>query len=317
MIVTRDGDSLAGPPSAIAMGVFDGLHRGHQRVISEVIQLAREHDAVPTVVTFDPHPAEVLSEGGAPLMLSTIDQRLEGLAALGVEHTRVLTFDHSLAEESAVSFVDRVLARELNARQVVVGSNFRFGHDRVGDVALLEREGDVRGFRVHPAPLYGDGVRWSSTAVRVALASGDLARANTVLGRPFTLRGEVEHGDARGVGLGFPTANVAVARRQQLPANGIYAGAARARDATWWPAAISVGTRPQFYDDGATLVEVHLVGFGGDLYSETLDVAFAEALRGEMSFADVDELIEQIGRDVKQTLAIFDSFSAESSALLG
>jgi riboflavin kinase/FMN adenylyltransferase len=319
MIVVRDGESseLGLRRSAVAVGVFDGLHRGHQNVVAQVIGLASQHDAVPAVATFDPHPAEVLDTGHSPLLIGTLAQRLEGLAALGIELVRVITFDHVLAHESARSFIDRVLVGELRSRDVVVGEDFRFGHERDGDVALLEHQGLTHDFRVHPAPVYGDDHRWSSTAVRRLLAAGDVARASVILGRPFVLRGTVEHGDARGGELGYPTANIVGATRQQLAGVGIYAGAARTADGHWWPAAISVGTRPQFYEDGALLVEAHLPGFSGDLYGETLDVAFVARLRGEETFAGVGELVAQIGRDVEQTLEIFKKFSPQSSVLLG
>jgi len=316
--VIRDDDAGARSEreSVVAIGVFDGLHLGHQRVIEQITSLVGRDGALATVVTFDPHPAQVLAPASAPLLIATMDQRLEGLATLGVDQVRVVTFNHVLAAESATSFIERVLVGELRTRDVVVGEDFRFGHDRKGDVAMLQHVGSSHGFTTHPAPIYGAGSRWSSSAIRLALASGELHDANDILGRPFTLRGTVEHGDARGAGLGYPTANVLTAPGQQLPAIGIYAGAARDGDGRWWPAAISVGTRPQFYDDGPLLVEAHLVGLEGDLYDSVVDVAFVARLRSEMTFAGTDELVAQIDRDVVQTLEIYDSFTPESSALL-
>jgi riboflavin kinase/FMN adenylyltransferase len=317
MIVLGEGESAPGSqPSVAAIGVFDGLHLGHQQVLAEVCQLALERGAVATVVTFDPHPATVLAAESAPLQLGTMSQRLEGLSALGIELVRVLRFDAALASETARSFIERVLVGELRVGDVVVGEDFHFGHDREGNVALLQREGVTRHFDVHPAPIYGGNQRWSSTAVRSALGSGDLFTANALLGRAFTLRGTVVHGDARGQELGFRTANVATEPRQQLPALGIYAGAARTPDRTWWPAAISVGTRPQFYDDGVVLVEVHIPGFHDDLYGAQLDVAFMSRLRGELTFADVDDLVAQIDHDVTETLEIYKRFLPQSSLLL-
>jgi riboflavin kinase / FMN adenylyltransferase len=318
MIVLGEGENAPGSqPSAAAIGVFDGLHLGHQRVIAEVCLLAQERDAVATVVTFDPHPATVLAPESAPLQLGTMSQRLEGLSALGIELVRVLRFDSALASETASSFIDRILVGELRACDVVVGEDFHFGHDREGNVAMLQRVGATRHFDVHPSPIYGGNQRWSSTAVRSALGSGDLFTANALLGRAFTLRGTVVHGDARGQELGFSTANMATEPRQQLPALGIYAGAARTPDRSWWPAAISVGTRPQFYDDGVVLVEVHIPGFHDDLYGAQLDVAFMARLRGEMTFAGTEELVAQIDHDVAETLEIYTRFMPESSPLLG
>jgi len=319
MIVVRDGDTskLSSSDSVIAIGVFDGLHRGHQAVIDMMLHLdgERARDAVPTVVTFDPHPARVLAPEHAPRLIGTLDPRLEGFRALGIEQVRVLTFDRRLAAESAPDFVARVLAGELHAWEIVVGADFRFGRDRIGDVALLSAEGQRYGFGVYEAPTFGER-RWSSSAVRAALEEGDVASANETLGRPFVLRGRVEHGDARGGELGYATANLATEEFQVVPLEGIYAGAARTPDRTWRPAAISIGTRPQFYENGPLLVEVHLPGFEGDLYDASLDVAFLARLRGEEVFSDVDALVAQIGRDVQQTVELFKKFSEFTSALL-
>lgn len=319
MIVVRDGETskLSNCDSVIAIGVFDGLHLGHQAVIDMLLHLdgRRARDAVPTIVTFEPHPALVLAPERELRLIGTLDQRLEGFEALGIEQVRVVTFDQDLANESPSDFVARVLAGEMHAWEIVVGEDFRFGHDRVGDVALLSAEGQRYGFGVYEAPTFGEP-RWSSTGVREALEAGDLEVANATLGRPFVLRGRVVHGDARGGELGYATANVATAALQLVPLQGIYAGAARTPDRTWRPAAISIGTRPQFYDDGPLLVEVHLPGYEGDLYDASLDVAFLQRLRAEAVFADVEGLVAQIGHDVDETLEIFKKFSHLGSALL-
>jgi riboflavin kinase/FMN adenylyltransferase len=319
MIVVRDDETskLSTRESVMAIGVFDGLHLGHQAVIDMLLHLDgdRASDAVATVVTFDPHPAQVLAPEHAPRLLGTLEQRLEGFEALGIEQVRVVTFDRHLASESASDFIARVLVGELRACQIVVGEDFRFGHDRAGDVALLSAEGQRLGFGVDEAPSFGEP-RWSSSAVRETLARGDVEAATSMLGRPFVLRGRVEHGDARGGELGFATANIATEPLQLVPLDGIYAGAARTPDRQWRRAAISIGTRPQFYENGALLVEVHLPGYEGDLYGASLDVAFLSRLRGEEVFSDVDALVAQIGRDVQQTIEIFKKFSTFTSALL-
>src|SRR5580692_1717105 len=187
MIVVRDGETseLADCDSVIAIGVFDGLHLGHQAVIDMVLHLdgQRAKDAVPTIVTFDPHPALVLAPERELRLLGTLEQRLEGFEALGIEQVRVVTFDEELASESASDFVGRVLAGELHAWEIVVGEDFRFGHDRSGDVALLSAEGQRFGFGVYEAPSFGEP-RWSSTAVRKALDAGDVTTATSLLGRP-------------------------------------------------------------------------------------------------------------------------------------
>jgi riboflavin kinase/FMN adenylyltransferase len=317
MIVLHDEPRETTHASAVAIGVFDGLHRGHQKVIDRLCQVAKRHKALSTVVTFDPHPATVLAPERAPLLIATLAQRLEGLERLGVEQVRILRFDEPLARESAASFIERVLVGELATTHVVVGEDFHFGHNRDGDVEVLRSVGERRGFTVHPAPIFGEGSRWSSTAARQSIQRADLKSANEMLGRPFTLRGLVKHGDARGRDLGYPTANMGFSERQIVPGLGIYAGSLRTPDHRWWPAAISVGTRPQFYEDGSVTVEVHVPGFSGDLYDLELDVVFLEHLRGEMVFSGVADLVAQIDRDVVQTLDIFKKFSPGDFALLG
>ncbi len=304
-------------PSVAAFGVFDGLHLGHQALVAHVVRLARENQATPSIITFDPHPALVLSPLAAPRLIGTLDQRLEGLERLGIEQVGVLGFDELSASESASSFVERVLVGRLGVTELVVGDDVHFGRHREGDVALLEREGVRLGFRVHTSPTYGGDQRFSSTSVRTMLSEGDVAGAQQILGRPFVLRGTVVHGDARGRELGFPTANLRVGERQVLPALGIYATAVHTRDDQWRCGATSVGTRPQFYENGGVLVEVHLPDFEGDLYDQVVDVAFLARLRGEATFATLEDLLAQMKRDVSVSAEIFQGFSPEASLLLG
>ncbi|HEY5104186.1 MAG TPA: bifunctional riboflavin kinase/FAD synthetase [Acidimicrobiales bacterium] len=318
MIIVRDQDMSATSleESVVAIGVFDGLHRGHQEVIRRLVSLAKDEGTLATVVTFDPSPAMFFTPTKAPRLIATLEQRLEGLDALGVDQVVVLTFDAALANESAREFIQRVLVGQLRTRGVVVGEDFHFGHQRKGNVALLEEVGAESGFSVHPAPLFGDAERWSSTLVRKALGDGALDVARAILGHPFTLRGVVVHGDERGATLGFRTANLVLPIVQQLPAEGVYAGATSI-EGTWWPAAISVGTRPQFYENGDLLVEVHVLGFEGNLYDARLDVVFLARLRDQTTFDDPAALGEQIGRDVAETLQIFENLSPEEFELLG
>lgn len=316
MRILHEQSRVSSEPSAVAIGVFDGLHLGHQKVLERLTRVASRHRVRSTVVTFDPHPAVILAPERAPLQIATLAQRLDGLERLGIDQVRILDFDEQLARESAASFVERVLISDLKVRHIVVGEDFHFGHNREGDVEFLAREGVLRGFDVQPAPIFGDAHRWSSTSVRQFLQASDLVRANQTLGRPFTLRGTVVHGDARGRELGYPTANLKVHPRQILPDLGIYAGGVRTTDARWWPGAVSVGTRPQFYDDGSVLVEVHIPGFNDDLYDQEIDIAFLQHLRGELVFSDVAELVAQIERDVAHTTAIFEKFTPERYALI-
>lgn len=300
----------------VAIGVFDGLHRGHQAVISQLRELAREYRAAPSVVTFDPSPASVLAPDDAPRQIATIDQRLCGLEALGVQRVRVLTFSKALSSETATEFIERVLVGDLHATCVLVGEDFHFGHNREGTVGVLRAQGARLGFDVVVAPTHGDGVRFSSSAVRNALAAGDVDEARRVLGRPFVVSGVVEHGDRRGEELGFPTANLGVTDEQALPASGVYAGAAKV-SGTWWAAAISVGTRPQFYENGELLVEVYVLDFEGSLYGQQLDVAFLARLREQSTFDSEQELVDQIARDVAQSREVFTSTAPQDMKLLG
>jgi riboflavin kinase/FMN adenylyltransferase len=258
----------------------------------------------------------VLAPDRAPKLLATVDQRIEGLDVLGVDVVRVLTFDEALARETARDFIRRVLIDELHARVIVVGEDFRFGHNREGSVALLKEVGVDHDFEVEPTPLYGEPVRWSSTAVREALSKGDLESARWVLGHPFRLRANVRHGDQRGRELGFPTANLALGDHQQLPGEGVYAGFVTIGSLVR-PCAISIGTRPQYYAEGELLVELYVLDFTGDLYDRVLEVTFLARLREQATFSTGIALSHQIARDVEETRAIFDKFSLADPTLLG
>ena len=298
-------------PSAVTIGAYDGVHLGHQAVIARVRALAAPQGLKTVVVTFDRHPATVVRPESAPRLLCDLDQKLELLAATGVDATYVVTFDAERAAETAESFVKTVLVDCLAARTVVVGEDFHFGHRRGGDVRLLESMGADAGFEVQGLELVGpDGepadanaARVSSTGIRRLLDAGDVAGAAALLGRPHEVRGRVEPGDQRGRELGFPTANLTIAPEIQLPAEGIYAGWFERADGTCVPTAISLGHRPTFYQRPAEvpLLECHLLGFSGDLYGETVKVRFVERLRGEERFDSVDDLVAQIRTDVDQT----------------
>ena len=296
--------------SVTAIGVFDGVHQGHQAVLRHVVALAHDQNLDAIVVTFDPTPAEVLAPERAPKMLATLDDRLREFEALGVDEVRIVHFSTEASHEDAVAFVDRVVVARCDARIVVVGEDFHFGRDRQGNVERLRMWGESRNFTVSPVSLLGDEVHFSSTRARVLVAAGDVAEAQKILGRPFCYRDvEVVHGDARGgAELGFPTANIDPSPRLIRPALGIYAGFADLADGSRWAAAISVGKRPQFYEDGSLLVEAYLCGFAGNLYGQSLTLSFVEFLRGEMKFESVDELVEQMHRDVKKSEEVFASY---------
>jgi riboflavin kinase/FMN adenylyltransferase len=291
--------------AAVTVGAYDGVHLGHRYVIGRLAGLAEARGLETVVVTFDRHPATVVRPGSAPPTLTDLGQKLELLAACGVDRTVVVPFDRARSDETAEDFVSSVLVGALGARLVVVGRDFHFGHGRKGDVALLTEMGAADGFEVEPVALVDGGgggeVPVSSTRIRRLIADGDVAGAAALLGRPHQVRGLVRHGAGRGaLLLGFPTANVGVAAEIALPAPGVYAGRFSWSGGEGHPAAISVGQPPSFDDagDGSSLVEAYLLDFDGDLYDEPARVTFEWWLRPQRAFDDLDVLIAQMGDDV-------------------
>jgi riboflavin kinase/FMN adenylyltransferase len=297
--------------AVVTIGAYDGVHLGHQAVLRLVRELADARGFDAALVTFDRHPAEVVRPESAPRLLTTLEQRLELLDATGdLDLCWVLTFDEARSKEAAEDFVREVLVDGIGARLVVVGADFHFGHRRGGNVPLLERMGAELGFEVLGLGLVaveGDptAVPYSSTRIRELLAKGDVAEAARLLGRPHEVRGVVERGDQRGAEhLGMPTANLTVPQRICLPADGVYAGTFVAEDEVERPAAISVGTRPTFYEDGDVLVEAYVLDFDGDLYGQRVKVRFREWVRGQERFVSTDALVEQMNADVEATRRI-------------
>jgi len=285
--------------SVVTIGVFDGVHVGHRAIVARAVADAAELGASSVVVTFDPHPARVVRPDGAPLLLGDVGQRVELLAALGVDAVLVLPFDHDMSLLPAKDFVTSILVDRLHVRRVVVGENFRFGHRARGDVALLRAMGAEYDFDVDGVDLVGgvdDAV--SSTVVRGLIASGDVAAAARALARPYGVSGVVVRGDARGRELGYPTANLAVPVGVAVPADGVYAGWLVRADGSRWPAAISVGTNPTF-DGVDRRVEAYALDADFDLYDERITIEFAERLRGMQKFDTVEELVAQMRRDVE------------------
>ena len=314
-IVTGSDDAaLAAVRTAgavVTIGAYDGVHLGHQAVLRLVRELADARGFEAALVTFDRHPAEVVRPESAPRLLTTLEQRLELLDATGdLDLCWVLTFDEARSKEAAEDFVREVLVDGIGARLVVVGADFHFGHRRGGNVPLLERMGAELDFEVLGLGLVaveGDAtaVPYSSTRIRELLAKGDVAEAARLLGRPHEVRGVVERGDQRGAEhLGMPTANLTVPERICLPADGVYAGTFVAEDELERPAAISVGTRPTFYEDGNVLVEAYVLDFDADLYGQRVKVRFREWVRGQERFDSIEALVEQMNADVETTRRI-------------
>jgi riboflavin kinase/FMN adenylyltransferase len=271
-------------PRRVAVGEFDGVHRGHREVIAD-------ND---TVLTFEPHPSVVTHPERAPKLLTSLAVKTALIAELGVQELVVIRFDEAFAAQSPQAFIDRVLVGRLGATHVAVGENFHFGHRAAGSPALLAADGR---FQTRVVPLVGvDGETISSTRIRRLIADGEVERAARLLGAPFRIRGEVVHGEQRGRALGYPTANLLPAPELVCPAYGVYACRAGAH-----AAAVSIGVRPTFGEGLAPTIEAHLLDFAGDLYGTTLELEFIARLRGEIAYTTADALVTQMAADVART----------------
>jgi riboflavin kinase / FMN adenylyltransferase len=295
--------------SVVTIGAYDGVHRGHQAVIEQVRSQAQTIDARSIVVTFDRHPASVVRPESAPLLLTDLDQKLERLAATGIDATCIVKFDETSSREAPSDFVKRVLVDGLLAKRIIIGEDFHFGHKRGGNVAMLRELGPKFDFDVTPIELIsrGDGVDEpvSSTAIRRALAGGQVELATQLLGHHFEVRGVVVHGDQRGRTIGFPTANIEVPKAICIPADGVYAGVLTCNDGTKNICAINLGRRPTFFEHADhSMLEAHLLDFSGDLYGEKVRLTFTHFLRGERKFENIDALKMQLKLDVEQTRAV-------------
>jgi riboflavin kinase / FMN adenylyltransferase len=302
-------------PSVVTIGVFDGVHRGHQRVVGRAVEVAAQLGLPVVVVTFDPHPDEVVRPGSHPPFLCTARRRAQLLAGLGADAVCVLPFTQEFSRLGPDEFVRAVLVDRLHAARVVVGEDFRFGHRAAGDVALLAQLGEKYDFTAQGVPLLtDDGVTISSTGIREQLAAGDVAAAARDLGRPHRVEGVVVRGQRRGKGLGFPTANLETLPHTAIPADGIYAGWLTSLDPAGleqerWPAAISVGTNPTFGRGERTVEAYALDRDDLDLYGVHVAVDFVARLRGMIRFDSVAELVEQMYRDVEAARGVIVGLS--------
>lgn len=288
--------------TAVAIGVFDGVHRGHRTVIEQLVELATDRGLAPAALTFDPHPIAVLAPDRAPKLLSTIGQRIRALTNAGADIVGVLPFP-VIREMAPEQFAGDVLGRHLNARVVAVGADFRFGRDRAGDLETLRSIGSEVGYEVLAVDLVsGDGHGpISSTRIRALLTSGDVEGAANLLGHPYEVSGIVVEGDRRGRTIGFPTANLAVDEHIATPADGVYSAWAVCHGRIR-PAVVNIGVRPTF-DGTRRTIEAHLLEYDGDLYGKQVDIRFISRIRGERRFDSVDDLVAQIGLDVEDARA--------------
>ena len=278
-------------PRRVAIGTFDGVHLGHQAVI----------DDADTVLTFDPHPLEVLHPAALPKLIMPFSVKRDVIEGLGVRELVVIPFDAEFAKRSAEDFIEHVLVETLTAERVSVGENFRFGAKAKGDPAMLAAHPE---FETRVTPLVEvDGETVSSTRIRALVAAGDMVGARHCLGAPFMVEGEVVPGDQRGRELGFPTANIVPDDRLAIPGHGVYAAFANGV-----PAAVNVGIRPTFATGRGVLIETYLIDHEEDLYGKTLRVAFVERLRGEKRFPDAEQLVAQMHEDVADAKRVCASF---------
>jgi riboflavin kinase / FMN adenylyltransferase len=284
-------------PTVLTLGVFDGLHLGHQLIMQTVVERARAVGAVPTVITFEPHPREVLHPESAPPLLQTFDQKIEALGVLGIEQTIVIHFDKSFAQIRAQDFLRDAVVDRLHAKEVYLGCGFAFGHGREGNIDLLRSVSQSLGLFADEVPeVRLHGRRVSSSRIRELLQQGRVNLARRMLGRPYGVEGRVVRGAERGVTLGFPTANLHPQNRV-IPRNGVYVTATLI-EGQWRRSVTNIGVRPTFESAAATSVETFVMNYSGDLYGDVVRVRFLHRLRDEKKFGSVDELKSQIERDV-------------------
>jgi riboflavin kinase/FMN adenylyltransferase len=297
MLLTHGASGTARAPLALTVGNFDGVHRGHQAMLERLVGEARRRALVSCVLTFEPHPREFFAPQSAPTRLTSLREKLESLEAHKIERVHVQRFARPFAALEPETFVEQVLVRQLKTRWLLVGEDFRFGARRAGDLSLLKRLGGRYGYEVEIMPVVTRaGTRVSSSAVRAALAAGDLAAAEALLGRRYSISGRVVHGRKLGRELGFATANVQL-KHNRPPLTGIYAVRVHGVGAAARPAVASLGVRPTITASGRAVLEVHLFDFSGDLYRAHVRVEFLHKIRDEEKYSDLDALKAQIGRD--------------------
>jgi riboflavin kinase/FMN adenylyltransferase len=292
-------------PTVLTLGVFDGLHLGHQLIMSTVVERAHATGAVPTVITFDPHPRAVLHPESAPPLLQTFDQKIEAFSVLGIEQAIVIPFTKAFSAIRAEDFLCEVVGERLQAKEVYLGRGFAFGHDREGNIELLKKVSPQLGFRAEEVPeVRLRGQRISSSRIRQLLSEGRVNLARRMLGRPYGVEGRVVRGAERGRVLGFPTANLHPQNRV-IPRSGVYVTATLI-EGLWRRSVTNVGTRPTFESDAEPSIETYVINWGGDLYGDVVRVRFLHRLREEQKFSSVDELKTQIAQDLSRANNYFE-----------
>ena len=288
------------------IGKFDGVHLGHQLILDQLNQKAEQFDLPSLVILVEPHPEEFFASDArsCPARLTILKEKLELLESFGIDFVFLLKFDKALSELSAQDYIADILVQGLGVKSFIVGNDFRFGHQRKGDFALLKEAGEQFGFEVVETSAYErNGHRISSTFIREQLANADFALVEQLLGRPYSIKGEVVRGKQLGADLGFPTCNINP-QRLRIPLHGVYACEVRLVD-RYRPAAVNIGYRPTVTESGEALLEAHILDFNEDLYGKTIEVIFRQKIREELKFSGLDELKSQISADVEQVREIF------------
>ena len=291
-------------PTVLTLGVFDGLHLGHQRIMQTVVESAKMINAVPTAITFDPHPRAVLHPESAPPLLQTLDQRLAAFEFLGIQQAIVIPFNKEFAAQDAEIFLRDIIHERLQAREVFLGKGFEFGKNRSGNIELLRKISRELGFFADEVPeVRLRGTRISSSKIRQFLSEGRVNLARRMLGRPYGIEGQIIHGVQRGRTIGFPTANLRPHNRV-IPRYGVYATATLI-NGIWRKSITNVGVRPTFENEVEPSVETFVLDFDGDLYGDVLRIRFLHGIRDERKFNGIDELKAQINKDLNRTKNYF------------
>jgi riboflavin kinase/FMN adenylyltransferase len=291
-------------PTCLTLGVFDGLHLGHQRIMQTVVERAKATDTIPTAITFDPHPRAVLHPENAPPLLQTLDQRLAAFAVLGIQQTIVIRFTKDFAANEAEEFLRETVHERLQAKEVYLGKGFEFGRNRGGNIELLKKMSAELGFFADEVPeIRLHGQRISSSKIRHLLVEGNINPARKMLGRPYGVEGQIEHGSQRGHEIGFPTANLKPKNRV-IPRNGVYVTATLI-DNVWRRSITNIGVRPTFETEVEPSIETYIFDFDGNLYGNVLRVRFLHRIRDERKFSGIAELKAQIEKDTRRALNYF------------
>jgi riboflavin kinase/FMN adenylyltransferase len=306
MQLFRTIPAFASTSRVLAIGNFDGVHLGHRALLERLVATARQHGLPPAVMTFEPHPRELFAPEQAPARLTSLREKIRLLESCGVEEIYLLHFSRKLAGLTAGDFIDQVLVRGLSVRHLIIGDDFRFGKGRAGDFAMLESAGQQQGFGVEAMhTIQIDGERASSSAVRAALAAGNLEHAGQLLGRPYSISGRVVHGNKVGRKIGWPTANIQL-KRKRIALTGVFAATVSGIDKRHLPGAASLGVRPTLGHGLQPVLEVHLFDFDQQIYGQHVGVHFLHKLRDEAKFDSLEALTAQISRDVQATHAYFE-----------